>query len=133
MKLKSLTAAIAAARSLMKNNAGIEDVFTESGQKIHTEEKRIGHALLLEIQALREMIKAYLAGNYKFSKRTILYVVAGMLYFINPFDLIPDFILGLGFLDDAAILALVFKRIKKEVDLFKTYSASTKNKTIVIQ
>lgn len=34
-------------------------------------------------------------------------------------DIIPDFILGLGFVDDAAVLAIVVKRIRSELEKFK--------------
>ncbi|MGI9372965.1 MAG: YkvA family protein, partial [Hyphomicrobiales bacterium] len=32
-------------------------------------------------------------------------LLAALAYFILPFDVIPDFIIGLGFGDDAAVLA----------------------------
>jgi uncharacterized membrane protein YkvA (DUF1232 family) len=31
---------------------------------------------------------------------------AALAYFVLPFDLIPDFIVGIGFTDDAAVIAL---------------------------
>ena len=36
--------------------------------------------------------------------RTKGILIAALAYFILPFDVIPDFILGLGFTDDAAVL-----------------------------
>jgi len=43
---------------------------------------------------------------------------AALAYFVMPFDVVPDFIAGLGFTDDAAVLAmaigLVAKHLKPE-------------------
>ena len=41
--------------------------------------------------------------------RAILY--GALAYFILPFDIIPDFIVGLGYTDDAAILAAAIRSI----------------------
>jgi uncharacterized membrane protein YkvA (DUF1232 family) len=35
-----------------------------------------------------------------------------------PVDVIPDFLVGLGFLDDAAIIGWTIKTIKSDVDRF---------------
>ena len=34
-------------------------------------------------------------------------LLAALVYFITPTDLIPDFVAGIGFSDDAAVLAMV--------------------------
>jgi uncharacterized membrane protein YkvA (DUF1232 family) len=41
--------------------------------------------------------------------RAILY--GALAYFILPFDIIPDFIAGLGYTDDAAVLAAAIRSI----------------------
>ncbi len=49
-------------------------------------------------------------------KATPLYVRAvlmgALVYFIVPFDVIPDFIAGIGFTDDAAVLAAAMAAVK---------------------
>lgn len=37
---------------------------------------------------------------------TIATVVLSLLYLLNPFDMIPDFIPGIGYIDDLAILSI---------------------------
>lgn len=45
--------------------------------------------------------------------RAILY--AALAYFIVPMDIIPDFIAGLGFTDDAAVLMAAFSAVRKHL------------------
>lgn len=39
-------------------------------------------------------------------------IAGALLYFVLPFDLIPDMILGAGFVDDAAVIATAFKAVQ---------------------
>jgi uncharacterized membrane protein YkvA (DUF1232 family) len=41
-----------------------------------------------------------------------------VLYIASPLDFIPDFILGLGMMDDAAFFAWALSRFKGELDEF---------------
>ena len=41
----------------------------------------------------------------------IFLMILGLIYILSPYDLLPDFIMGFGWLDDAAILALIWRYI----------------------
>jgi uncharacterized membrane protein YkvA (DUF1232 family) len=43
-------------------------------------------------------------------------VGASLLYFVLPTDLTPDFIPGIGYIDDALVLATVWKLIQEKID-----------------
>ena len=58
----------------------------------------------------RDLVASYycaLDPATPFRAKAVLF--GALAYFILPFDIIPDFILGLGFTDDAAALALAIK------------------------
>jgi uncharacterized membrane protein YkvA (DUF1232 family) len=73
-----------------------------------------------QLRLIARMLKAHLSGEYKaFSKRSIILLVFALVYFITPFDLIPDFIPALGFSDDISIVLFVLRSIKEDVDNFE--------------
>jgi len=54
----------------------------------------------------------------------IIIVVLALLYILSPYDLVPDFFLGLGWLDDLVVLGLVGRYLyafKKKRDAFKKF------------
>ena len=42
-------------------------------------------------------------------------LMAALAYFVTPIDAIPDFVAGLGFTDDAAVLAMALGLVAKHV------------------
>jgi uncharacterized membrane protein YkvA (DUF1232 family) len=40
---------------------------------------------------------------------------------VDPIDLIPDVTPVIGFVDDAAVLAWVLRRVRKDLDTFRTW------------
>ena len=40
---------------------------------------------------------------------------------VSPIDLVPDFIFGLGFLDDAMILVYILKQLYEVLDRYKIW------------
>ena len=50
--------------------------------------------------------------------RVKVVVVLGVLYLVNPVDLIPDFIPFIGHLDDIIVVSLVTKYVKKHLPDF---------------
>ena len=54
----------------------------------------------------------------------IILIVLALLYVLNPFDILPDVILGLGWLDDIVILGLLVRYLytqKKKREAFQKY------------
>ena len=74
---------------------------------------------------LGRLLKAYALGKYReIPWKTLLLITAAVLYFVNPIDLIPDWIPGLGFTDDLGILMSVYSSITNEIDKFLTWEKS---------
>jgi uncharacterized membrane protein YkvA (DUF1232 family) len=75
------------------------------------------------------MMRAWIKGDYKnISKKSIVAVVAALIYFINPLDLIPDFIPIIGQLDDVFILSYMIKSLNKEIERFMAWEQENANK-----
>lgn len=66
----------------------------------------------------RSMISEFLRGKGKTPWGTIVAVIAIVLYVLMPFDLIPDFFLFFGWLDDAFVVAKLFTLINLDLRRF---------------
>ncbi len=65
------------------------------------------------------LIRAFANGSYRqISMQSLLTIVAAVVYFVSPIDLIPDFILGLGLIDDATILAWTIRACASDIAAF---------------
>ena len=74
---------------------------------------------------LGRMIKAYVLGHYReIPWKPLLLIAAAVIYFVNPIDLIPDWIPGLGLTDDFGILVTVYASVSTEIDKFLTWEKS---------
>ena len=45
-----------------------------------------------------------------------LTLIGALAYFVTPFDFVPDFILGLGFVDDASILMAAITAVRSSIN-----------------
>lgn len=93
------------------------------------------NGMSLNIQTLRDqfmvigrMLKAHVNGTYKIrSVRMLVILLAAIIYFINPIDLIPDFLFGIGLADDLAVLTWVYSAAAEEIASFKNWESSLVN------
>ncbi|MGP9491847.1 YkvA family protein [Psychrobacter sp. AOP7-B1-24] len=71
------------------------------------------------------LIKDYYKGNYrKIPYKTLSAGIVGLLYTLNPIDLIPDFIPFIGHIDDALVLAFCLKLVEKDLQKYQVWKAS---------
>lgn len=80
-------------------------------------------SIIDDLKVMVDFVKDHYNGSYKnLTNTSIIIVLVGLLYLVNPMDLIPDFIFG-GFLDDAAVIAYIFKRLTTEIDAYKLWKS----------
>ncbi len=71
---------------------------------------------LRSIPFMNEVVAAYYAMlDSQTPTRTRLTLLGALIYFVSPFDVVPDFILGVGFLDDATILAAALAAARSSI------------------
>ncbi len=74
--------------------------------------------LIRQVRLAFDLIKDFRERRYtEIPWRSIALIAASILYFLNPFDLVPDILPVLGITDDAILFVSVFKSI--QVDLEK--------------
>jgi uncharacterized membrane protein YkvA (DUF1232 family) len=80
-----------------------------------------------QIGVLVRMVQAYAKGEYKaIPQKSLLSIVAVLVYFINPFDLILDVLPVIGFADDVALLLWLFKSVSSDIEKFRVWEADRK-------
>lgn len=83
------------------------------------------YRFLANLKLIIPLIKDYCTGKYR--KVPILSIVGiffTIIYIINPLDLIPDYLIGIGQIDDAAVLALCLFLLEKDLSEYRKWKAS---------
>jgi uncharacterized membrane protein YkvA (DUF1232 family) len=71
---------------------------------------------------LWRFIRAWRDGTYRdVPWKSILVAIAGIFYFVDPIDIIPDFIPVIGYLDDSVVLAFVARTIHSDLEKFREW------------
>ena len=77
------------------------------------------------IRTAYDMVSDSVTGKYKgVAKSTLALLAGGLAYLALPLDLVPDFIPVAGWVDDAAVLAWIFKRCADEFQKYKDFKSS---------
>ena len=81
--------------------------------------------LINQVQLLMRMLTKYFNGEYNgFSQGTILTLLFGLVYFLTPLDVIPDFIPLVGFSDDLSVIYFIIKNLRKDIAAFNEWEVS---------
>ena len=75
--------------------------------------------VLENVRELYALFKDSVKGDYKLHTANIAMIGGGLLYFILPADLIPDFIPLVGYLDDLAVLTTIMNSLKGELNAYR--------------
>ncbi|MCG8433234.1 MAG: DUF1232 domain-containing protein [Gammaproteobacteria bacterium] len=83
--------------------------------------------ILDRLQTLELMTVMVRDQEWGLPKAERIRVLSALAYFADPEDIIPDDIPGLGFLDDAIMVELVFRELKHELEAYRDFCAYREN------
>ena len=110
------------ADGLVSSKERLKNLATQAARKLSgtasTRIDRVRDQLILCIA----LVRSWMHGEYDgVSRQTIVAVTAALLYFVVPLDVIPDFLIGWGFIDDAAVVGYVMTMLAAEMDTFRRW------------
>lgn len=125
MDNKYFTKAKNKASEILKNRDKLNHILKVTKDKLSdvTNNKLIEH-----LKVFARMIKAYSKGTYKeIPVKGILAIIAAIVYFAMPLDLIPDFIPVTGMVDDLAVVMWVYNQLRLEIEAYKLWETNLDN------
>ncbi|HEY9032630.1 MAG TPA: DUF1232 domain-containing protein [Pseudomonadales bacterium] len=119
------------AETLLANRQQLNQLAADAGEKM---QRRIGALgeIRQSLLAFLRLIKAWAAGRYRsIPWNSLLLIVASVVYFVMPFDVVPDFLVALGLVDDLALLAWVARQCKKDIDAFLAWEEQNQKEKVL--
>lgn len=108
--------------ALLKNPRLLKQMLTKAVSKMGRAEDGPLSEVKEQLQRLIALLKAYVSGDYReVSTQTMITVAAAIVYFVVPFDGIPDFLFGWGLIDDAAVISYVVAQLSSELEAFAVW------------
>ena len=105
------------------------ETFTESQLDEILSEDKLAHekaaklnGFFEEFKLLWKMLKDYHSGAYRdIPWKFIAASGFAIFYLLNPFDVVPDVLPIIGYVDDAAVFGLVISSFKSEIEKYKVF------------
>ena len=77
------------------------------------------------LMAMIRLIRDYHRAEYRdISETNLQIIIAAILYFVSPFDVIPDWVPVLGHIDDASVVGLALKSVRMDLDTFMAWETA---------
>ncbi len=105
------------------DKARINEIITSGGDRDSEREERVRKQFwrtvkraARQIPFLDEVVAAYFCAlDTRTPKRVRGILLAALAYFVLPVDFIPDFIFGIGFTDDVAVLTAAITAVRSHI------------------
>jgi uncharacterized membrane protein YkvA (DUF1232 family) len=80
------------------------------------------------IPLLVSCLKSYVKREYtEIPMGSILAIVSALIYWLSPIDIIPDYIPGFGYIDDAAVVLVCLKMVQVDLDEYQKWLENRDN------
>lgn len=117
--------ATAEAESYLNNPKRLQELLVGAREKINHIPRGPFAETWPYLMAMIRFLRAYHLGEYRdVSSPNLLVIIAAMIYFISPFDVIPDSVPILGNIDDAMVVRLALESVGADLDTFMAWETS---------
>lgn len=71
-----------------------------------------------DMRVLIRLVQRAVRREYRLPWKSLVYAMGALLYFLSPLDLVPDFLLGIGYVDDVAVVFGVLGALRDDLARF---------------
>ena len=115
----------AEAESYAKDSGRLRELLLDAREKINHIPRGPFAETWPYLMAMIRLIRAYHQGEYRdISSPNLLTIVAAIIYFVSPDDVIPDSVPIFGHIDDAMVVRLALKSVGADLDSFMAWETS---------
>jgi uncharacterized membrane protein YkvA (DUF1232 family) len=114
------------ARNAVKDAEEHEIIDAARGLFVEMQDARAPTFVKDRLHQLESMLAMLEDENWNLPEAPRNRLLRALVYFCDPDDLIPDNIPGIGYLDDAIMIELVFRELKHEIEAFDDFQAFCK-------
>jgi uncharacterized membrane protein YkvA (DUF1232 family) len=126
LRSEAFARALSEAKLCVAGSGGLRSLFEQAAKKAASLPRQPFKENWPYIQTMLRLVRAYERGEYRqVSNDALMWIVAGLNYLVDPFDLIPDKTPFLGFVDDAAVVEFVVDRTRQTLDDFMTWETAS--------
>lgn len=110
------------AETLLQNPGRVQKLLVSASRKQANAGGDKLREMRVQLTTAIALFNAWLVGDYRqVSNKTLVILLAALLYFVMPLDVVPDFLLGWGLIDDAAVLSYAFLQLRTEIAAFQVW------------
>ncbi len=119
LRSEAFARALSDAKLRLAGSGGLRSLFEKAAKEAASLPRERFNGNWPYLQTMLRLVRAYERGEYKqVSNDALLWIVAALNYLVDPFDLIPDSIPFLGFVDDAIVVEFVVDKTRQTLDDF---------------
>lgn len=75
-----------------------------------------------QLGIVTRLLKAYASGDYRqLPWKTLIRMIAVLIYFVSPIDILPDFLPIIGLTDDIALMLWLFSGMGDDIEKFRQW------------
>ncbi|MCR8967338.1 YkvA family protein [Streptococcus zalophi] len=118
------------AKKILSDDDKIEKFLSNIEKKLH--KVPVAGDTLATIPVMASLVNSYAKKKYTdVPTGVIVLIVSALIYFLTPFDIVPDSIPFLGFLDDAFILSKGWKMAQSDLKKYENWRKEQNNDNVI--